>query len=300
MGWRGAGLKVLRWVLWILFAWVFVRGIFTFAPVEAEKAPPDPAAAAESRIALEPPGLRSFPALFAGEYLTWEPGRSSDRAERISTYIAGSLDRQAGWSAGKENIGQAVAGAWVHRVKPLADGRYLVTVAVRVEPYEQTQVYDGTAMQSTRRGLTGSVQYLGVPIAPTSGGGWVVYDYPSLLDPPPTSDFKGALYSGQETADAGDRVKTLAGGFFRAYMSGAGDISYYLAPDVRIAASHSGMNFESIGKVALVRSGSGHQAFVEVLAADPVTGVRFTYRYTLVVTEREGRWYIEDLLQRGE
>lgn len=298
MGWGGAGLKVLRWVLWVLFGWVFLRGIVTFLP---DTSPGNTVpAGSEAQIVAEPAGLRSFPALFAREFFTWEPGKTGDRAARLQPYLAQSLDRHAGWSAGRDGVGQTAEGTWVHSVKPLANGRYLVTVAVRVDPYEETAAMEGNVLRTTRKALPGSVQYLAVPVARSQSGGWVVYDYPSLVTVPDGGAFTGPVHSGQEVADSGDRVRTLATGFFRAYLGGSDDLSYFLDPGTRLRASATSLSFQSVGRVTLVAAGAGHEALVEVLAIDPVTGARFTYRYTLTLTERDGRWYVKDLSQRGE
>lgn len=296
MGWKGAGLRLLRWVVWLFFLLIFVRGIFTFVPTAA-MSQPDPVQ--QPAQVSEPPGLRSFPALFAREYLTWQPGRSDERSSRLEPYLASGMDRQAGWSPGRDSIGQAVEGVWVHGVSARGEGLWLVTVVARVTPYQESLVPEGAGWRTDRKELAGSVLYLAVPIA-SAGTGWAVYDYPTLVPPPPRAEVSAAARTGTEVADAGDRIKTLASGFFKAYLSGAGDVSYFLAPGASLPPLRTTMELHSIGKVTLVQTASGHEALTDLLVVDPATGARFTYRYTLKVTERDGRWYVQDLFQRGE
>lgn len=276
MGWKSAGQRGLRWGLWTLVAWIFLRGVISLMPAgTAESAEPQKTQVQEIK---EPAGLRAFPAMFAREYLTWQPTAPDERAERLRPYLAPGLDRQAGWT-GSEGNGQQVQETWVYSTQQLSETRWEVTVAARILP-------DRTL-------------FLSVPVAATPQGGWVVYGYPALVPPPAAGAFAEPPYFGQESTDQGDRAKTLLTGFFRAYFE-QGDATYYLAPGTSVRAMRGGWAFDSVSKVVLLSQGTGTWAIADVGARDTATGARFTFRYTLQLTERDGRWYIQAIQQRGE
>lgn len=277
MQWNHLGLRALRWLVWAFLLLVFVRGLasIAFPPAAA------PAAAPPAAAPGEPDGLRAIPLLFATEYLTWRPGDPEERAQRLQPYLARYLDRQAGWAPGSGGTGQEVTGAWVHSVQPQSPSRWLVTVAARV-----------TGAPAPR------TLFLAVPVG-RSGDGWVVYDYPTLLPAPAPGEWTEPLYYGQEFADDG-RVRSLLTGFFRAYTSGGeAEAAYYLVPGARLPGFSGQMALEDLGRLTLVRNGQETFALAEVLLRDPATGARYTSRYTLELVEREKRWYIKGILQKG-
>jgi len=300
MGWKGAGLRVLRWVLWLFIAVVFLRGIGTF--VWGTTSATSQNHNVEPKAVVEPAGLRSFPAIFAREYLTWEPGTAGadDRAARLGSFLDRSLDTQAGWKTGRDGFGQRATGAWVHSVKAVADGRWLVTVAVRTAILQVTTQTDAKGEKhTTTRTYPESTVYLAVPVGSSADGGLVVYDYPSPVPAPPVAAVSGPLLAGEVVADSGDRVRSLMGEFFRAYLGGS-DPSYFLAPDTKLPLARSPWAFESVSKVSVVKNGSEYWALADVLTTDGLAGAHFTSRYTVRLIERDGRWYVKDLLQKGD
>jgi hypothetical protein len=291
MGWKGVGRTVLRWGIWVLLGWVLVRGVVSLLP-----APPVQSAAPEAGklpVATEPPGLRALPAMFAREYLTWLPANPDERAERLRPYLARSLDRQAGWT-GKEGVGQTAEAAWVYAVKQVSQTRWLVTVAARVRPQAPPPAQAPPAPAQPERTL-----FLAVPVSTTPEGGWTVYDYPSIIPAPVAGEVTEPLFYGQESTDKDDKVKTLLTGFFKAYFEG-GDLTYYLAPGSTSAKLQGGWQFGQVSKVIVTASGGDTWALADVVATDTASGARFTSRYTTGLVDRDGRWYIKELLQRGE
>ncbi len=300
MAWKGAGLKVLRWFVWLLVAWVLLRGVVSFLPEGPQPAQPATAAPEEAKPAPEPAGLRSLAPMFAKEYLTFKAGGDLDRSTRLQPFLASGLDSQAGWTAGKAGFGQEVEGVWIHSVKQQSTTRWIVTVAARVAPYQDTTEPDATGTQRpVHKTFPVTTAYLAVPLAATENGGWVVAEYPALVTPPAKGAPVAESAPAQEISDKDDRVRTLATGFFRAYLSGSGDVSYFLAPDVKLPALQGSWSFDGVSRVTLY-GGQEPSATVDVQVTDPVTGARFTYRYTLKLIERDSRWYIKDLLQKGE
>jgi hypothetical protein len=294
------GLKALRWVIWILMAFLLVRGIVSLLP----RSPAAAAQPAEPSVQAipEPNGLRAFPAMFAREYFTFHVGKGEeDRAERLRPYLARSLDRQAGWKGSAEPISQRAEDSWFYSVKQLSPTRWLVTVAVKVVR-QQERVEHGVDGQyrTVREDLPDATLLLAVPVATSADGGLVVYQLPALVPGPAAAEFTEPRAFGQPTTDKDDRVRSLVTGFFRAYFDPAGDVTYYLAPGAEVHALRNRWTYEQLAGVELLTTDDGPWALAEVQVSDPVTSARYTLTYTLDLVEREGRWYIEDLVQKGE
>lgn len=280
---RSAGKTVLRWFVWLLLAWIFVRGIVSFIPQSAATGAPQQAA----QPPVEPAGLRAVPEIFAQEYLTWRPGGAEERASRLQPYLAQHLDRQAGWSASDSASGQRVEQTWVYEVQPVSPTRWQVTVAARVQPYREQVEPNPAAAQ---------LIFLAIPLGKAEPG-WVVYDYPSLLPTPVAGTFAEPLFYGQEQSDEGGRIRALLTDFFKGYLGG-GDITYYLTPDLSLTPIQSGWSLLQVADLRLIQTDDSLWALVGVAAQDRTA--TYTYRYTVKLTERDGRWYVAGLLQKGD
>jgi len=101
--------------------------------------------------------------------------------------------------------------------------------------------------------------------------------------------------------DAGGRVKALLTGFFRAYAAGGeGDVAYFLVPDLSLRGLEGALEFVEVRELSLRRLGDETWAYALVRFQDPVTGAHLDQRYTLRVVERDGRWYIAEMVQKGD
>jgi hypothetical protein len=304
MRWRSAGRGVLRWGVWLLLGWVFVRGVVSFLPAPpAEAARPEPEpTAAES----EPAGLRAVPDMFAQEYLSWNPGGVDDHAARLRPYLARGLDRQAGWAPAGDDAGQQVQQTWVYAVRQASSTRWQVTVAARVQPFRNTETVEKVTenketkevRRTEREALPPQTLYLMVPLGQTDGG-WAVYDYPTLLPPPSPGEFAEPIAYGKEVSDAGGQVRALLTDFFHAYLSG-GNLTYYLAPGARVRPMPGGWTFQSLSGLQLMQADDGTYALAAVEAQEAGSRARYTYRYTVKLATRDGRPYIAELMQKGE
>lgn len=283
---KRAGRSVLRLIVWLLLGFVFFRGVISFLPQPpARAAEPQ----AEVKQSAEPAGLRAIPALFAREFLTWEPGAASDRAERLRPYLAPGIDRQAGWEPAENDGGQRVEDSHVYEIVSVSPTRWRVVIAARVVSFRSNG--------KERQAMPARTVYLSVPVGKTEGG-WVVYDFPTLLPEPTPTAFDEPLFYGKESSDTGGRVKTLLTDYFRAYLSG-GELAYYLVPGKQIRSMNPGWTFQQVARVRLVAADNGVWALADVAVVDASSGTRYLYRYTLQVVERDGRWLIADVLQGG-
>lgn len=279
-------LRAVRLLLWLFLAVILVRGAASFllppdAPVTQAAPAPPPA---------EPPPETDAPVaaatLFAREYLTWEFGKESDRAARLEPLWARRYDPQAGWEPAEKAASQTAAAAWPSAVKQLDPTHWLVTVAVSV-------------VSRADSGPQYRVLYLTVPVLQEKGG-CVVYDYPTLVPAPERAAGGEAWPPGDSMTDPDGQVMGLLTGFFRAYAAGDGrDLTYYLEPDLSVRGMGGTMLFRGIADLTLRRAGKEVWALALVRMEDPVTGTVIRQRYTLQVVERNGRWYIGQILQKG-
>lgn len=228
--------------------------------------------------------------LFAYEFLTWQPEAVEEHATRIAPYLDPQLDPHAGWIPAENLVGQQAASSWAVHAKRLSPSRWLVTVGVRVH-----RISDGNSP------LSDSLVYLAVPVGRTAEGGWIVYDYPTLVPPPKTGTFAEPLHYGTEVPDQNDQIRSLITRFFPAYLeANLADLTYLLAPTAKIQPFQSPWAFDSISNMILSQTDGGLYALTEVALMDSVTGARYISRYTIALVAREGRWYVAEILQEGE
>ncbi|HYG59440.1 MAG TPA: conjugal transfer protein [Symbiobacteriaceae bacterium] len=105
---------------------------------------------------------------------------------------------------------------------------------------------------------------------------------------------------GADLTDTGDAARTLMTSFFRAYfVQAAGDMRYFLAPGTSLRTPDSVWQFDEVTQFRLVQAGEETRALAQVQVTDPLTEARYTLSFTAVLQQRDGRWYIHDLIQKG-
>jgi hypothetical protein len=271
----------LRTTLYLVLCLLLVRGAASFLP----KQPPPVAKQEQAAKPPDPPGLQGLPALFATEYLTWDAANPTERAARLVPYILPGLDPQAGWHPGPAPGRQTVMGAWTLATQPAGPGRWLATVAARV------QTEPALAKEAASRTL-----YLSLPLVLTESGTLAIAGPPALLPQPLATGAPAQPVAGDPVKD--DRADALLPIFFSAYFSGA-DTSYFLLPGRRLDPGPTGFALKEVGKAELLRQDGRLLSSVQVTVQERASGATFTFRYTLELAERDGRLYIQDLLQKG-
>jgi hypothetical protein len=257
-----------------------VRGIASFFVPPPQAAPAVQAAPAPP--AYDPaPG--AFASLFAREYLTWQAGHESERAGRLQGLLAAGLDSQAGWVAGPTTPNQTVEETWPFAVERQSDTHWLVTVGARVSAEPST----GPVVRTL---------YLAIPVQGSTERGFAVSDYPAAVPPPETAKAEDAL-PGDDFTDADGQIHVLLTGFFKAYAAGGpADVAYFLEPGVQVRGLQGAFTFSELVDLKLRRNGQESWASVLVSMHDPVTSIDTRQRFTLQLTQKDGRWYIKQIL----
>lgn len=270
---------IFRWLLWLLLAWVVVRGVVSFLP---QPAPVNAGPPAPVQVEATSDPARTFALLFAQEYLTWRSNDTADHAARIKPYLAGNVEEQAGWRGSSSARDQTALGAWVYADQRLSNTRRLITVAVRA-----------------RGGTEGPMRvlYLAVPVSQTARG-LAVDDLPAIAPGPVHADPTGALW-GEQITTVPPEVGTLAEGFLRAYVNGSeAEMTYFMSPGVQIPSLRGTMAWSSLDDLKLYKDKDGTVAVVQGTIRDPISGASLRQTWALRLEQRE-RWYVKDLLQKG-
>ncbi|MDF2630931.1 MAG: hypothetical protein K0R39_4762 [Symbiobacteriaceae bacterium] len=299
MGFRVGVLKGARWFLWLFVAFIFVRGIASFfvSPRAATEAVAEAAPPVVVPADREAPA--AFAALFAREYLTFAPGQEADRAARLKPMLlAGGPDAQAGWSASSAGAAQTVLGTWPFRVTTVSDTTWQVTVAARVSTLVPVPAQTADAKPSVA--ATERTIYLSVPVL---GGadGYVVYDYPTVVPAPAAaSSLKEPAQAGTVMTDPNGQIRTLLSGFLKAYTAGtAADATYFMEPGAKVEGLAGTQVFGAITELTVRKVDGAVWADALVSMNDPISQISTRQRYTVEVIERDGRWYVKQILQKG-
>ncbi|MGI5380693.1 conjugal transfer protein [Streptomyces sp. CA-251387] len=148
----------------------------------------------------------------------------------------------------------------------------------------------------------GSVRYYAVPVAADrAGASFAVAGAPGVVAGPARAEVPKSSYG--VTVPEGD-LSAAVGEFLAAYLTGAGEVSRYLAPGVTLApvspAPYAAVSVEQVSAVEEVAAAEQVPAdgtTVRVLArvkARDASG-RWPLAYELALTARSGRWEVSAL-----
>ncbi len=272
-----------RWLLWLILAWLVVRGIASVVvPTSPATAPP---AGVTAQPAAPSPEAGVHAMLFARQYLTWQRGQPDEHAQRLHPWLPADADPEETVNVRDTEKDQTVRDAWVYRTTPLSSDRVLITVLAEVIARAGDQ-------PDSSRLLLLTVPVLNTPAGPA------VYDLPSFVPFAVAAPAQGPALTGQEQPDAGGEVRTLVEAFFKAYAEGA-DTRFFLLPETRITGFPGGtLTLAAVPGVQVLKTADTTWAMAEVVWQDVPTQAQFRQRYALELVHRD-RWLIKDLLQKG-
>jgi hypothetical protein len=183
---------------------------------------------------------------------------------------------------GQRSAGQTTAVA----AHALGDGYWAVTVAADVD----------------ERGAEGAWQTLGtryfeVGVVEDRGGRLAAVTAPAMVAAPPTAyEPARPATGGTRTPDPDDPVTQTVDGFFDALLTGAGDLSRYLAPGVDITAVTPPPFIEAAVARQAVEHDQPDRARVRCeVRALTATRATWTLAYEVALAERDGRWEVTTL-----
>jgi hypothetical protein len=233
-----------------------------------------------SRTASEPPaataGAAGFAELFIAAYLSG--GKDSTGVDQVLDAV--SLD---GVEGGQWSVTRTTSlGA-----EEVAPGYFAVTVAADVVASDHDA--DGAPLWVSQGTWFFTV---GVAETPT---GWTVTGLPSLIPAPASVEAPELLVDRLEGTEPG--VEELLSRFLAAYLAGEGELARYVAPSSAIVPVQpppfAQVEVVAAGMAAATDAGTHVAA---VARATDLIGRTQLLEYSLVVSQRDGRWEVADLL----
>ncbi len=282
---------------------VLVWGLVTSGPVlgllalQRASAPAGEVQAPEVPVDVvtgDPVGPAGFAELFVAAYLETD---SESAGDVLAVYYPGAGAEQLRSASGTPPRAEHLA---VVGSEEVAAGYWSVTVAAQVDEDHGQDEVEGEASAGPR------LRYFQVPVAADEDG-WVAVAYPSEVAAPAVEDDAPELgYTPVTLLDSDPAAATVAQ-FLASYLTGGGDVSRYLSPEVDLApvtpAPYTAVQVTGIdvrgeaprqGEALPMTAGGRVQLLVTAEAQTP-GGVLRPLSYALVLAERDGRWEIAAL-----
>jgi hypothetical protein len=215
-------------------------------------------------------------------------------------YVASVLAADADTAVGLSGIGELPAGGvaeggWLASrtvslgAEELTAGYFAVTVAVEV-------LAENTDSQPERVWVAVGTRFYTVGVVETDSG-WVATGLPTLVARPTGPPAPELLVMRMDGLDAFPELERAVAAFLAAYLTGVGDLHRYTVPGSLLVP------VEPVPFVAveITRAGSatsvdGTQHVAALVRAMDAAGRSQVLEYSLVVSQRDGRWEVAELL----
>jgi hypothetical protein len=225
-------------------------------------------------------GAEGFAELFVAAYL----GGGENSTEGLSASVDSiSLEgvESGSWSATKTtSLGASV----------VAQGYYAVTVAVEVVAAGEVDA-DGQPVW-----VSVSTRFYSVGVAETTTG-WAITGLPTLMPAPARATAPDRLIDRRDGLDATPGLEEMLSRFLAAYLAADGELTRYTSPSSPIVpvqpAPFTGVEILDAGMAEV----SDDQTEVDVVVrATDSAGRTQILEYALVVSQRDGRWEVSQIL----
>jgi hypothetical protein len=261
-----------RLLLWSAVALVLVRGTIDLLRPDADETPAEDSTG-EGRPATNVEAAEAFAVRFASDFLTLNEEDSDARRDALEAYVAPDVDLDAVWDG--DGV-QAVSHAVPVSTSVEDDGKLTVLVAAQV---------DGP------RWL-----HLAVPVSGDADN-FVVTGLPALVAAPPNADVE--LTEPEVDSELSSRLQPTVESFFAAYGAGEqAELDRYVLPGHTVIGLDGAYVVDDVSEVAVMATDgadSPRRARATVGWSDPLSGAGFSATYDLMLTEEDGRWYVERL-----
>ncbi|MEV5989332.1 conjugal transfer protein [Streptomyces sp. NPDC052051] len=248
----------------------------TSSPTVVEAATPAKPAAARTTAAVADPA--GYAQLFVSAWLRSNADDAMSAQARLAQSMAPAADLPAPAADAQSRLDTVTAVRSAQR----RAGQWSVTVAAQY--------------------IDGRVRYYAVPVtADQSGGSFAVTGAPSVVAGPARAEMPKSPY-GVNVPDSD--LSSAVGGFLGAYLSGAGEVDRYLAPDVKLSVvAPAPYTTVAVQRVLAIEEaaaaeqvpadGTKVRVLAQVEARD--TDGRWPLAYELALKVRSGRWEVTAL-----
>ena len=214
----------------------------------------------------------------------------------VASVLAGDADTAEGPSRIAElPVGGASGGGWFASrtvslgAEELAAGYFAVTVAVKVlAEHADSEPERGWAGVSTRFYTLGVVE---------TDSGWVATGLPTLVARPTGPPVPELLVMRMDGLDPFPELERAVAAFLAAYLTGVGDLGRYTVPGSSLVPVEPA----PFVTVEIIRAGSATSAdgthhVAALVRATDAAGRGQVLENSLVVSQRDGRWEVAELL----
>ena len=215
-------------------------------------------------------------------------------------YIASVLAADADTAEGLSGIaelpaGGASEGGWFASrtvslgAKELAPGYFAVIVAVEVAAEDaDSEPERGWAAVGTRFYTVGVLE---------TDSGWVATGLPTLVARPTGPPAPELLVMRMDGLDAFPDLERALAAFLAAYLTGVGDLGRYTVPESSLVpVEPAPFVTVEITRAGSATSADGTRHVAALVRATDAAGRSQVLEYSLVVSQRDGRWEVADLL----
>ena len=214
----------------------------------------------------------------------------------VASVLAADADTAEGLSGIAElPVGGASGGGWFASrtvslgAEELGSGYFAVAVAVEV-------VADDADSERERGWVVVGTRFYTVGVVETDSG-WVATGLPTLVARPTGPPVPELLVMRMDGLDAFPELERAVAAFLAAYLTGVGDLGRYTVPGSSLVAVEPA----PFVTVEITRAGSatsvdGTQHVAALARATDAAGRSQVLEYSLVVSRRDGRWEVAELL----
>ncbi|MEX2652070.1 MAG: conjugal transfer protein [Acidimicrobiia bacterium] len=272
--------RVLRVALWILVVSGPVAALVVATQVSSLRERLDVAdRAAGVEVPLDTSGAEGFAELFIATYL----GAGEDLTDGLDILLDGvSLD-------GVEDGSWSVARTTSLGAEEVGPGYYAVTVAAEV--LATAEMSDGSPVW-----VPVGTRFYSVGVVETSAG-FAITGLPALMPAPAGAAAPELLIRRLDGLDAAPGLEGMLPRFLAAFLTGNGELTRYTSPSAHIFPVRP-PPFASVEilQAGLVDTGDGFTRVAAVVRATDSSGRAQVLEYWLLVSQRDGRWEVSELL----
>lgn len=273
-------IRVLHVVLWLLVVSGPVAALVVGTQLSSlRERLDDLGTLAGVELPADTTGAEGFAELFIATYL----GAGEDSTDGLGPYLDGvSLD-------GVEDDSWSVARTTSLGAEKVGPGYFAVTVAAEVLGAAGTS--DGSPVW-----VPVGTRFYSVGVAETSTG-FAITGLPTMMPAPAGATAPELLIRRPDGLDAAPGLEAMLPRFLAAYLAGDGELTRYTAPPAHIVPVQpppfAGVEVLQAG---MVEAADGLTKVAAIVRAADSSGRAQVLEYWLVISQRDGRWEVSELL----
>lgn len=277
--------KIARVVLWILVAFLILRGIASIIKPNNSSKILDQVSSklnSNSDTISQLNDAAAFAENFTKEYFTYAQTEGDGYRKRLLNYMSDTALTSVNLTQNSDI--QATDTIVVHKEK-YKENSYNVDIKVRVK--------------YLAKNITKEI-YVRVPVAENAGK-YLVEDVPLLIGKQSIASISATPYSGN-TADSGvtNSIKDMLNNFLKVYCEGSdSEIKYYLLnPNQDFKGLNGNVTFKNINDLIVYNMNGNYLVTLGFTVQDAVTQQDIKQKVNITITSKANRYYVKDMQTR--